>query len=407
MNILNIQLPKNHFHSLLHFAQSENHNAYTNWHGDTAYENLCGIHTLTPEDNTFLRTAEPMEMIAYMHKFIDYYNIDILQVADPTKAWLHTFFHDQLKYIGPPESVARLETDKLYAKEMAESVGIKTPRILKQGKYFDNDYANYSTFPTIEKPSHVWAPAVNIFNKDDCEHLIKLRSQGIPPRDTNADYFVEEYITDMIETNVFFVIANGEYRITHTQQIIGEDENKSADPKVWYIGSYIQPLKPEVDTIVREKAGLYLEEIAKMGGSYEGSFCGAYTSAGDWYFLEINVRPDIFNSTPTFMSADDYVKGYFEDINLFDKAWENKTCDKLLITSLHKGEEYPFHLHQKYDVSIPNNLEYIDNKFYVSGYGTDNEKGCGTIIADYNIPKEFVKEIEATTHWKFNEEPSG
>ena len=27
-----------------------------------------------------------------------------------------------------------------------------------------------------------------------------------------------------------------------------------------------------------------------MGGSYEGSFCGAYTSKGEWYFLEINVR---------------------------------------------------------------------------------------------------------------------
>jgi len=406
MNILNIQLPKNHFHTLLHLAQNKEHNVYSNWHGSTSYENACGIHTLTSEDNDYIK-GKPEDVIGYIEKFIGYYNIDILQVADPTKAYLHTHFADKIKYIGPSEKAARLETDKLFSKSIADTVGVKTPGILKRGKYSDADYGINLAFPAIEKPANVWSPAINLFNESDAERAIEKVKTTMHPQsgDTNEEYFIEEYIDDMIETNVFFVIVNGEYRITHTQEIIGENLNKTIDQNVWYIGSYIKPLKPEVDIIVRKEAGIYLEKMAEIGGSYEGSFCGAYTSTGEWYFLETNVRPDIFNSTPTFMTGEDYIKGMTDDISLFDKAWKDKTCDKLLITNKDKNEEYPFHLHKKYNVSIPNNLELINGKFFVSDYGTNNG-GCGTIVADHNISKEFIKEVEETTTWTFNKDPS-
>jgi len=407
MNILNIQLPKNHFHTLLHLAQNKEHNVYSNWHGTTSYENACGIHTLTEQDNKFIHVAQKEEVIEYIEKFIDYYNIDILQVADPRKAYLHTHFKDKVLYIGPSEKAARLETDKLFSKRMADTVGVKTPEIIKQGRYSDSDYGTNLTFPVIEKPAHVWSPAVNLFNEADVKRAIEKIQEGSYPQsgDINEEYFIEEYIGDMIETNVFFVVVNGEYRITHTQEIIGENLNKTIDQNVWYIGSYIKPLKPEVDIIVRKEAAAYLEKIAKIGGNYEGSFCGAYTSTGEWYFLEINVRPDIFNSTPTFMTGEDYIKGMSKDISLIEKAWEHQVCDKLLIANVDKNEEYPFHLHKKYNVSIPNNLELINGKFFVSDYGTDNG-GCGTIVADYNISKEFIKEIEETTTWTFNKDPN-
>ena len=407
MNILNIQLPKNHFHTLLHFAQNKEHNVYSNWHGTTSYENACGIHTLTEQDNHVVNTADKEELIEYIQRFIDYYNIDILQVADPRKAYLHTHFKDKVLYIGPPEKAARLETDKLFAKAFAKQLGIKTPDIIKQGRYSDSDYGTNLTFPTIEKPAHVWSPAVNLFNEADAERAIEKVNLSLHPQsgNINEEYFIEEYISDMIETNVFFIIANGKYEITHTQEIIGENLNKTIEQKVWYIGSYIKPLKDEVDIIVRKEAGIYLEKMAEIGGSYEGSFCGAYTSTGEWYFLETNVRPDIFNSTPTFMTGEDYIKGMFEDISLFENAWYWKACDKLLITNVDKSEEYPLHLHKKYDVALPNNLEYRDKKFYVSDYGTDNG-GCGTVVADHDIPKKFIKEIEETTTWTFNKDPS-
>ena len=408
MNILNIQLPKNHFHTLLHLAQNKEHNVYSNWHGSTSYENACGIYTLTPEDNDYIK-GKPEDVIGYIEKFIDYYNIDILQVADPTKAYLHTHFADKIKYIGPSEKAAKLECDKMFAKATAIKVGCKTPKILKTGKYSDDDYAMNLNFPAIEKPSHTWSPAVNLFNEADAKRAREKVAQSLWPHhgDANEEYFIEEYLDDMIETNVFFIIANGKYTITHTQEIIGENLNKVIDQTVWYFGSYIKPLKPEVDKIVRKEAEKYLDYISQFGGNYEGSFCGAYTSKGDWHFLEINVRPDVFNSTPTFMTGEDYIKGMFEDISLFEKAWKNKTCDKLLITNVNKNEEYPFSLHEKYNVSIPNNLEYKDNKFFVSDYGVDIGDGCGTIIADHNISKEFVKEIEETTTWTFNKEPNG
>jgi len=408
MNILNIQLPKNHFHTLLHLAQNKEHNVYSNWHGSTSYENACGIYTLTPEDNSYIKGKQE-NVIGYIEKFIDYYNIDILQVADPTKAYLHTHFADKIKYIGPSEKAAKLECDKMFAKATAIKVGCKTPKILKTGKYSDDDYGTNLTFPAIEKPSHMWSPAINLFNEADAKRAIEKVKSTLHPQsgDTNEEYFIEEYIGDMIETNVFFVIVNGEYRITHTQEIIGENLNKTIDQNVWYIGSYIKPLKPEVDIIVRKEAEKYLEYIAQFGGNYEGSFCGAYTSEGDWHFLELNARPDVFNSTPTFMTGEDYIKGMFEDISLFEKAWEGKTCDKLLITNVDKDEEYPFDLHKKYNVSIPNNLELINGKFFVSDYGVDIGDGCRTIIADHNISKEFIKEIEETTTWTFNKEPNG
>jgi biotin carboxylase len=408
MNILNIQLPKNHFHTLLHFAQNKEHNVYSNWHGSTSYENACGIHTLTEQDNHVINSADKEGLIKYIEKFINYYDIDILQVADPRKAYLHTHFQDKVQYIGPSEIAAQLETDKLFSKRMADTVGVKTPGIIKQGKYSDADYGTNLTFPAIEKPANVWSPAVNLFNEADAERAIEKVKSTLHPQsgDTSEEYFIEEYIDDMIETNVFFVIVNGEYRITHTQEIIGENLNKTIDQKVWYIGSYIKPLKPEVDIIVRKEAKAYLEKIANMGGNYEGSFCGAYTSTGECYFLEMNVRPDIFNSTPTFMTGEDYIKGMTDDISLIEKAWKDKTCDKLLITNVDKNEEYPMNLHEKHNVSVPNNLEYKDNKFYVSDYGTNNG-GCGTVVADHDISKEFIKEVEETTTWTFNKDPNG
>ena len=208
----------------------------------------------------------------------------------------------------------------------------------------------------------------------------------------------------MIETNVFFAISNGKYAITHTQEIIGEGKNKTVIPSVWYFNTYIKPLSPYIDKIVRQEAEKYLEHIAKMGGSWEGSFCGAYTSKGEWYFLEINVRPDIFNSTPIFMTGDEYLKGMFEDVSLFEKAWLDKNCQKLLIIS-NEGNEYPIHLHDKYNVSYPNNLVIKDNKYYISNYGVMHIRDRGTVVADHNISEDFIKEVEETTSWKFNEEP--
>ena len=413
MNILNINLPKQHFYSLIELVNS-GHTVYTNWHDCYEYEKSLGLIPLGEEDNNFINYSvstmegdqkhKKFDLENYVAVFVEALRIDVLQVGSPVVSYLHTFFKDHIKYIGPPEKVARLETDKLFSKKVAETVGLKVPAILKEGRYSDDDYGKNISLPSIEKPSHIWAPAVNYFTNDDVKKAIELRDLDEFPRNENNEYYIEEYLNDIIETNVFFAVSNGEYVITHTQEIVGENLNKTIDQKCWYIGSYISPLDPEIDTIVRNEAKKYLDHICKWGGSYEGSFCGAYTKTGEWYFLEMNVRPDIFNSTPIFMNGNDYIKGLFEDISLFSTAWKNINCDKLLITTLDSDTEYPLHLHDKHNVRYPNNLKIKNGKYYVTNYGSD--VGCGTIIADHNIPKDFVKEIEETTMWKFNEKPN-
>lgn len=420
MNILNLNLPRCHFHTLIELAKS-GHNVYTNYESVYEYESSLGIKSLTEKENRLVNKLQvPGEFLSeeeeiqyekekkefapkFIQQLIDKYNIDILQVSIPELGYLHTHFKDKIKYIGPSEEASLLETNKLYAKNLAKEIGLKTPNIIKHGKYLEEDYCKDLPLPCVEKPSNMWTPATVINNEKEVEEIKKLVGEW--PRHINNDYYIEEFLHNMIETNVFFVISNGKYAITHTQEIIGEGLNKTVKNSVWYFNTYIKPLSLSIDKIVRKEAEKYLDHIAKMGGNWEGSFCGAYTSEGEWNFLEINVRPDIFNSTPTFMTGDEYLKGLFEDISLFEKAWENKNCQKLLITTNDDKNEYPIHLHDKYSVAYPNNLVINDNKYYMSNYGVAHITDRGTVVADHNIPKEFIREVEETTPWRFNEEP--
>ena len=56
MNILNYNLPKAHFHSLIELVKS-GHIVYTNWHDTTKYEPSFGINHLENNDNLIVATA--------------------------------------------------------------------------------------------------------------------------------------------------------------------------------------------------------------------------------------------------------------------------------------------------------------------------------------------------------------
>ena len=127
MNLLNLNLPRCHFHTLIELAKS-GHNVYTNWTGDHKYEDSLGINPLTEEENILVnQKGAPIELPKnpdFIKDLIDKYNIDILQVSIPNLSYLHTHFKDNVKYIGPQEEVSKLETDKLYAKEIAKELNI-------------------------------------------------------------------------------------------------------------------------------------------------------------------------------------------------------------------------------------------------------------------------------------------
>ncbi len=88
-------------------------------------------------------------------------------------------------------------------------------------------------------------------------------------------------------------------------------------------------------------------------------------------------------------------------------GWENKNCRKYLITSNSDKNEYPIYLHDKYNVTYPNNLSIKDNKYYISEYGVEHLIERGTVVSDHNVPKEFLEEVEKTGVWKFNGDPNG
>ena len=405
MNILNLSLQKSHFHSLLEYIKS-GHTVYSNYMQYTNYDESFGIKILTEEENISFATQyqKEEEVVQRVTDLIYKYEIDILQVGMPGLSYLHTHFDDKIKYIGPPEAASKLETNKIYSKNAAIFSGVKVPETIKRGKYGDTDYATNLRFPSVEKPSHIWGPASVFYNEEDARIAREqVLNQAYPRYDKEIEYYIDEYIIDLMEINVFFAISNGSYVITSTHEIIGEGLNKTVEGNIWFHDCYFKPLEPKVDAIVRREASKYLEYIASLGGRYEGTFASAYTPKGEWKFLEMNARPDISNSSPTFMTGDEYLKGLFEDISLFEKAWKNINLQKLVVQAP-AGASYPMHIHDKYNVAYPNNLQIHDSGEYE---GSLVGKGhiTGTIIADHNIPLEFIKEFEETTSWRFNEEP--
>lgn len=427
MNVLNINLPNCHFRSLIELVRS-GHNVYTTHiiGNKSNYESKFGIQNIREEQNSAvmsytesdipeLEEHSRFRVVDCVERMIEEYDIDILQVAPPNMAFLHTHFADKLTYIGVPETVSLHEGNKLHGKEAAESLGLNVPRIIKRGNLNASDFLDDLDIPAVIKPSAAWAAAMVIHTEDDVRVMKNNIKSGAWDSSEPQDYYVEEYLQDMIETNIFFAVANGEYAITHTQQIIGEDKNKRPIQSVWFDDTYMKPLDPEIDAIVRDEVQPYLQHLADLGGRWEGSLCGAYTSEGQWYFLETNVRPDVFNSNPTFMSGDDYIKGMIEDVSLFGAAWKDINISKLFIHCDDISTPYPIHLHDKYDVLYPNNLHFIGDDYFVidlQGFvesSFQNEKtfvrSGGTFVIDNNVPAEFIREVEESTSWKFNADP--
>ena len=74
------------------------------------------------------------------------------------------------------------------------------------------------------------------------------------------------------------------------------------------------------------------------------------------------------------MTGDEYIKGMFEDVSLFEKAWENKTCEKYIITS-NEGKEYPIHLGgimDWHDKTMGDFVKEIDKQYQSNYFVSDN-----------------------------------
>ena len=386
MNVICFDLPNCNFNNLISLHQA-GHTVYTITQGDTSYIASKGIHVLSDLGTAYTIKYQDLPEISDL---VDRLQIDVMIVTVPTLGFLHTEFSERLTYIGPSEQASTLETCKVFAKDLVTRSGVKTPKILDRTLTSEFDSTLWPK-PLIIKPSSEWSPAVIVLEGQD--HLLsKYFSEH-----QNHEIFVEEYISDKIETNVFFVMVNGEFVITHTQQIKGEDRNKNVVGREWYFDTTIVPLTPEADHIVRHQAQLLLTEVAKLGGCYEGSLCGFLTPDRQWYFGEINVRPDIHNSIPTVMSGNDWLTGITSNIDIIKSYWQDQALIKVIATlsdqSLIPTERYPIELHDKYQVYPPSSL--------TSDYLTQSG-GC-VVVSKHRIAMDaFVTELEATTNFRVN-----
>ena len=115
----------------------------------------------------------------------------------------------------------------------------------------------------------------------------------------NHSYYVEELIKGQ-ETNISYIMSNGKWAFTFSESC---DESKAkqilyTNPVVWYANTTIEELNPELDKMVRDNVVEYLNQAAKLGGTYEGSITQMLGEDGELYFLENNCRPYVNNTFP-------------------------------------------------------------------------------------------------------------
>lgn len=380
MNVICFDLPNCNFNNLISLHQA-GHTVYLITQADTSYIASLGITVLSDIGSAYNITRDNLPEITDL---VTNLNIDIMIVTMPTLGFLHTAFADSLTYIGPSEQASRLESHRIFTKQIASFARVKTPEILHQCSKSEFDSTIWPK-PLIIKPVNAWQSAVIVLEGQD-----DLLTEYF--ENTSEHYiYVEEYISDKIETNVFFVIVNGEFRITHTQQITGEDRNKTiGQDREWYYDTHIQPLTPEADHLVRGQAEMLLTKISELGGCYEGSLCGFLTPEGYWYLAEINVRPDIQNSVP---SGDHWLEAMTGNIDLITPQQFIKVIPTLGDPSLVSTERYPMELHDLYEVSPPSSL--TSDYLTVSG-------SCMVVSSNRSAMDAYVSELESTTNYRVN-----
>ncbi len=380
MNVICFDLPNCNFNNLISLHQA-GHTVYLITQSDTSYIAMKGIRVLSELGSAYTITPANLHEIK---KLVCDLQIDVMIVTMPTLGFLHTEFADSLTYIGPSAVASQLETHRLFVKDICRVAGVKTPDILHQGSKSEFDSTIWPK-PLIIKPVSAWQSAVIVQDGQDdllSEYFTECQEH---------DIYVEEFITNKIETNVFFAIVNGKYVITHTQEIVGEDRNKTIGThREWYYDTSIRLLTTVADNVVRSQAERLLAEVAKLGGCYEGSLCGFLTQDHEWYLAEINVRPDIQNSVP---AQDNWLEAITHDIDLIRSEQFIKVIPTLSDPELVSTERYPMELHERYDVSAPSSL--TSDYLTISG-------SCMVVGTDRSAMDAYVTELESISNFKVN-----
>lgn len=295
--------------------------------------------------------------------------------------------HPNIEYLGVSRQSSTLEFNKLDVRRSLERRGILVPRLVDP------------VAPFVVKPKVVPDPidcAQICLDESSADHFFNRDSWGIKCNTDNCYY--EEFLPKpTIETNVDFVMAKGKWSIRHTQEIIGEDIAKLANQFThWTRTSSFKPLPDWINEIVIENAEIILDWCTEVcsESSYVGQITGLCTPDGDWYFCEINVRPEQTCSLPYFVSGDEYLEALRGKPEILGDAFP-KDVDKLIVLPNEPDSIYPYHLHEKYGVAIPCGLDIIDGEYRVARQMRERseDERVGLVICDEVIPEGFIHEM--------------
>jgi hypothetical protein len=369
MNILCIDWALTNFHNLVELAH-DGHRVYmmSDVNVPTAYYKSLGVEVV-----------DWMPSHSEKDEFVKERGIDLVINQHP-----HVRYSvEGVKYVGLNVFSAHLETRKLWCRRGVEAVGVKAPRILDD-----------ISIPCVVKTRKA------VLNSElhcawvvkDEEHLEWMkRNWGFD----KTDYYVEEYI-DGIEVNIEFVVSGGKWSISHCQQSSGEEDAKLAG-NFQHHTKHIRyhELSDDNRYLCLDESEKILDWVATLGGSFQGQITGIIKD-GEFYFIEINSRLGATNSTPIFVRGDEYLKSLDGDPDLLGDAIYNADVEKMVVHPLIPTAYYPFHLHEKYGVSIPCGLDIINDKYLIAH--TYRNQGAGITIVDDHIPQEFKDELKRW-HW--------
>jgi len=324
-----------------------------------------------------------------VHELIDELNLDLIVCSAPSLG--HLLDGIDFPVINTSEQSRMLETNKLFARKFAEGCGIKLPKIIASGdNHLELDASQLET-PFVLKPKEVWHSSCIVHDSGMWEHG---KQQWLRPP---VEFYCEEMIKGL-ETNISYIMSDGKWAFTFSESC---DESLAKrieynNPLAWFRNTTIDELIPEVDRMVRDNVVGYLNEAAKLGGTYEGSITQMLGEDGELYFLENNVRPYTHNSFPIPLGGNEYLDAFQNNPQKIGDCFTGRKFPKLVFQSeslTAPNQEniikYPMHLHEKYNVHVPTGLHYVEKEkeFYCV-------TGAVVIVFEDFINMDFVEEMK-------------
>jgi hypothetical protein len=363
-----------HFHNMVELAKDGHEVWVTNSakNGEECprdyYESL-GITILDKE------TSERGSLLG---KFPEDNGIDTI-INENFNVRVPQYWKTDLDYIGLNTLSGHLESRKLWCRTEVSLLGVNVPDLLDE-----------VMVPCVVKPKKVVASeqARVILTEDD---LIE----------TDDTQYIEEYIGPNIETNLDFIVSGGKYSISYVQSTGGEVGVKGDKDGWWVNHTSYDILSVENRNLTLEAGHKILEWVASLGGSFMGHITGLIKD-GKWYFSEINARGEMGNSTPIYVTGNQYLEAMLNGKPQIIGDARNKFYNRLVRAIPKEADSiYPFHLHEKYGVRIPCGLDIIDGEYRSSKQFRYKESDgiIGVVLMDEEIPEEFFQEMEATSDW--------